>query len=276
MLIEAEKSGQTITLKGPGIIKGIFAKADPRHYDGLMLQIFWDEEEEPAIHVPLGLGFGSFRQQTFLLGTTEQGERGNGLPMPFMEAAKIRIINLNDETFNVSLKIAYQKKKAESLQGSRYLYGLYKHGYFSRRFSNYNFPNAGKEDFFYKNGYRVLDLTAEGHLVAYIDLFNCQPELDEHIYIDRGRTFPENAWNGTGHEDHFNMAYGHYNHSSAYVSGGSQSLTEANTRIYWNAPPVFKELIRFNWEWAPNIYKYPRRDAEFYSVVYWYMPPVDG
>ena len=270
MTINPGESSNTLNIKGPAVIKGIFVKASPENYDRSMLQIHWDNEEEPAIQVPLSLGFGSYRQNTFLLGETEDGWRANALPMPFQEEAKIKIINSNNTSSTVSLKIAYQKKQQLSKNEDQYLYGLYKHGYFSKRFSNYADSNASFENFFYVNGYRVLDIKGSGQVVAYTDLFNCQPELDEHIFIDESVGFPHNAWNGTGHEDHFNMAYGHYNHSSAYVSGGSHKMTEANTRIYWNSPIVFEEKIRFNWEWAPIIYKYPRRDAEFYSVVYWY------
>lgn len=99
---------------------------------------------------------------------------------------------------------------------------------------------------------------------------NCQPELDEHVFFDDERTFPDNSWNGTGHEDLFDMAWGHSPVSAPMTSGGSQHFEEVNVKLFWNNPMTFRQAIRFNWEWAFRFGVKPPRDARFASVVYWH------
>jgi len=39
-----------------------------------------------------------------------------------------------------------------------------------------------------------------GHLAAYLDLCLCQPELDEHVFVDVERILPDNISIGTIHD----------------------------------------------------------------------------
>jgi hypothetical protein len=154
---------------------------------------------------------------------------------------------------------------------------LYLHGYKNEgriaAGAEFEKPDLPLADFYYHNGYTAFEHQGTGHIVAYMDLFDCQPELDEHVFIDDERTFPDNRWNGTGHEDLFDMAWGHKPVSAPMTSGGSQSFEEVNVKLFWNDPMTFRTAIRFNWEWAFRFGVKPPRDARFASMVYWYGKP---
>ncbi len=100
-----------------------------------------------------------------------------------------------------------------------------------------------------------------------------QSELDEHVFIDEERTFPGKSWNGTGHEDLFDMAWGHKPVSAPMTSGGSEKFEEVNVKLFWNNPMTFRKSIRFNWELCFLCGRAAPRDARFASVVYWYGNP---
>ena len=53
-------------LKGPGLITYFYITDGSRghFYPGLVLEVFWDEEMEPSIRVPLSDFFGAFESQT--------------------------------------------------------------------------------------------------------------------------------------------------------------------------------------------------------------------
>ena len=110
---------------------------------------------------------------------------------------------------------------------------LQKYGTVRER-GQYEKPDLPLKDFFYHNGYSAFARTGPGILLPYMDLFDCQPELDEHVFIDDERSFPDNSWNGTGHEDLFDMAWGHSPFSAPMTSGGSQKFEEVNVKLFWN------------------------------------------
>ncbi len=258
-------------IEGPGIIRAIKLRCPAENLDNIFLDITWDTADKPSIHVPIGLGFGSAKQKTFAMGQGDDGRRFLYLPMPFRTAAKISLVSNTPASSKIELQVYYEPVKALPAE-AMILNGYYNHGQFLKGKDKFRFPDVPQNEFLYHNGYTVLDTKGTGHIVAYMDLFDCQPELDEHIFFDDQRSFPENSWNGTGHEDLFDMAWGHKTQSTPMVSGGSQSMQEANVKLFWNNPMTFKKAIRFNWEWAFMTGIEPPRDAKFKSVVYWYTP----
>ncbi|BDD10757.1 hypothetical protein FUAX_31890 [Fulvitalea axinellae] len=257
-----------IKLDGSGIIRGIELDADKETLKNLQMKIFWDGESRPSVDVPVELGFGSNEQSTLLLGANKSGKY-NYIPMPFQKNARISIHN--NSSRKLKFKVSIFREKADVANAVKKLRAKANSGKYYIKSSQPPYPKAPLNEYFYKNGFTVLDTHGAGHVIAYLDYFDCQPELDEHIFVDEKNNFPNNLWNGTGHEDLFDMSWGHFNKSSAYVSGGSEHAKEVNTRIFWESPITYKKSLKFNWEWTPNIYKNPNRDAGFSTVIYYYQ-----
>lgn len=260
-------------ISGPGIIRGIHLKAkEDNAIDDLYLKIYWDGSKSPSIVSPLDYGFGSRAHRTLAIGQSDDGWRFCLIPMPFKEKASIQLVSRSTEAIICDVKLLVEENV--SLPTDVLYLNSYKNEGFFPKGGQVDKPDLPLEDFFYHNGYTALDFKGAGHVVAYMDRFHCQPELDEHVFIDDERTFPDNSWNGTGHEDLFDMAWGHKYLSSPMTSGGSQDFKEVNVKLFWNAPMTFRKSIRFNWEW---IYKFSEksapRDARFASCVYWYAKP---
>ncbi len=114
-------AGETITLvdlEGPGIINRIWMTIRSRtEYDlrGLIINIYWDNEEKPAVSVPFGDFFGVGHGKTAIfenaLFSNPEGQSFNSfVQMPFKKAARIEVVNemerpVTDIFFDVSLQL---------------------------------------------------------------------------------------------------------------------------------------------------------------------------
>ncbi len=260
-------------ISGPGIIRGIRLKVkEDSAVDGLTLKIYWDDSQKPAIVSPLDYGFGSRANRTLAIGQSEDGWRFCLIPMPFREKASIQLVSGFIEEVICDVEVLFEENVSLP-EDVLYLNSYRNEGFFPKG-GRVDEPEFRLEDFFYHKGYTALDIKGTGHVVAYMDRFKCQPELDEHVFIDDERTFLDNSWNGTGHEDLFDMAWGHKPLSAPMTSGGSENFKEVNVKLFWNEPMTFQKSIRFNWEW---IYTFSQnsspKDAHFASCVYWYARP---
>ena len=261
-----------IELPGPGILRGIRIRTkEPQQIHDVELLIRWDDEEEFSIVAPLDHGFGSRKRRTLAIGQSVDGWRALCLPMPFREKASIKLASRSAEPVPCDLELLVDDE-TDLPDDVLYLWSCSNEGRIAKG-AEFAKPDLPLTDFFYHNGYTAFERVGAGHIVAYMDLFDCQPELDEHVFLDDERTFPENSWNGTGHEDLFDMAWGHKPVSAPMTSGGSQDFEEVNVKLFWNDPMTFRTAIRFNWEWAFRFGVRPPRNARFASVVYWYGNP---
>ncbi len=111
-------AGEAITLvdiEGPGIINRIWMTIRHRtEYDlrGLIINMYWDNEEKPAVSVPFGDFFGIGHGKTAVfenaLFSSPEAQSFNSLvQMPFKTAAKIEVVNemerpVSDIFFDVS------------------------------------------------------------------------------------------------------------------------------------------------------------------------------
>ncbi len=272
----AQRGGTTTAdvteLRGPGIIRGIRVrmKEAKQNYNAELL-IRWDNEKESDIVAPLDHGFGSRTHRTLAFGQSDGGWRDCCLPMPFRDKATIQLASRSAAAVECDVRLLVEE---DAVLPADVLY-LRSHKNEGRiaKGAEFEKPDLPLADFFYHNGYTAFERQGSGHVVAYMDLFDCQPELDEHIFIDDERAFPDNSWNGTGHEDLFDMAWGHSPVSAPMTSGGSQDFEEVNVKLFWNDPMTFRKAIRFNWEWAFRFGVRPPHNACFASVVYWYGEP---
>jgi hypothetical protein len=87
-------------LDGPGRILGIRLRAGtvrPAALERIRLRVFWDDEPEPAIDVPLATTWGNYFERAPFV-SKAQGADADGtlwlrLPMPFRQAARVELLN---------------------------------------------------------------------------------------------------------------------------------------------------------------------------------------
>jgi len=103
-------------MEGPGVIRQLWmtvASADPDYLRRISLKMYWEGEEEPSAHVPLGDFFGNgFKQVHYTalpMGVSSGGFYAY-LPMPFQRRARIVAVNGTGEVvdafyFNANVEL---------------------------------------------------------------------------------------------------------------------------------------------------------------------------
>ncbi|MBK0331459.1 DUF2961 domain-containing protein [Brachybacterium sp. MASK1Z-5] len=91
-----------VDVEGPGIIQHMWITVLPEHLRSLVLRVFWDDEAEPSIEVPLGdffcQGWARFAPVTSQMVTVAPAGGLNCYwPMPFSRRARMEIENLSTE-----------------------------------------------------------------------------------------------------------------------------------------------------------------------------------
>lgn len=284
--------GETHTLldvEGPGVITHIwitFLGPEPQgwapngsatHQD-MLLRIYWDGNEKPAVEAPVGdffaNAFGKRSEVISLPIIVEDGDSYNSFwHMPFRKSARIEIVNQGEQNINL-LYYNIDWIKLDSLpQDTPYFYAQYRQEY----------PVAQGKD------YLVLETEGKGHLVGVtLSVRTRSPswfgEGDEKIYID-GEVEPS-IW-GTGTEDYFLSAWGLKTTSTPYfgvpyfdqwgIVGGHTSAY----RWHINDPIVFQKGIKVTFEhfgWiSPDenpdyrAMSWNERQDDYSSVAYWYQ-----
>jgi hypothetical protein len=132
------KSGATCVLldvKGAGLISRIWltvADRSPEMLRSLKLEMFWENEERPAVSVPLGdfFGVGLGRTAKFhnaLFASPEGRSFVCYIPMPFRRAARIQVTNESAKDLtHIFFDVDFQAMKAWNGDN------LYFHAYWSR------------------------------------------------------------------------------------------------------------------------------------------------
>jgi len=284
--------GKTHTLldvKGPGVITHIwitFLGPEPQpwapngsaNHQEMLLKMYWDDDNEPAVEAPLGdffaNCFGKRSEVISLPVIVEDGDSYNCFwRMPFRKSAKIQIVNQSDKPISL-LYYNIDWIKLKSLpKNTPYFYARYRQEY----------PAQNGKD------YVVLETAGRGHYVGTVLAVRTRSpawfgEGDEKIYID-GETIPS-IW-GTGTEDYFLSAWGLKKTSTPYfgvpyfdqwgIVGGHTSAY----RWHINDPIVFTKSIKVSFEhygWVspdenPD-YKstsWNEREDDISSVAFWYQ-----
>jgi hypothetical protein len=242
-------AGETITLvdiEGPGIINRIWMTIRRRSsYElrSLIINIYWDNEEKPAVSAPLGdfFGIGLGRTATFesALFSNPEGRSFNSyIQMPFKKAAKIEIVNemehpVTDIFFDVNLQLL--KTWDESF--------LYFHAYWHRDTST-----TLTEDF------EILPLIeGKGRFLGTNLSVIANPrygntwwgEGEVKIYLDGDRDFPTLV--GTGTEDYIGTGWGQGEFAHKYQGNPIADVSKrqwAFYRYHIIDPIYFKSDIR--------------------------------
>lgn len=274
---------------GPGVITHIWltflgpepqnwAKQGAANHQEMLLRIYWDGADRPAVEAPVGdffaNAFGKRSEVTSLPVIVEDADSYNCFwSMPFRKSARIEIVNQSEKQISLLYYNIDWIKKDKLPKDTPYFYAQYRQEY----------PvQLGKD-------YVILDTKGKGHYVGTVlSVRSRSPawfgEGDEKIYID-GES-KASIW-GTGTEDYFLSAWGLKICSTPYfgvpyfdqwgIVGGHTSAY----RWHLSDPLVFNTGIKvtmehFGWispDENPD-YKatsWNERQDDYSSVAYWYQ-----
>jgi len=275
--------------KGPGVITHIWitflgpepqswAKQGSANHQEMLLRMYWDGHERPAVEAPVGdffaNCFGERREVISLPVIVEDADSYNCFwRMPFRKSARIEIVNQSDKPIGLLYYNIDWIKKKRLPRDTPYFYAQYRQEY----------PTEHGKD------YVVLDTRGKGHYVGTVLAVRTRSpswfgEGDEKIYIDGE---PKASIWGTGTEDYFLSAWGLKTTSTPYfgvpyfdqwgIVGGHTSAY----RWHLNDPIVFNKGIKVTFEhfgWiSPDEnpdYKsmsWNEREDDYASVAFWYQ-----
>ena len=265
----AIKDGKTATIadiKGPGVITRIWVtidSRDPYFLRRILIKMYWDDEKNPSVEVPIGDFFGTgLKYQQYISKFTGMTSGGYYcyFAMPFQKSAKIEIVNqTGQEVYAFYYQIEYQKLEAPLPKNVAYF-----HACWHRELRTTS-----------KDNYLILDAKGEGQFVGLnmsMQGYNGQLwylEGDEMVYVD-GEKKP--SMNGTGTEDFFTSGW-YFNRgefSAPYhgliIKNDSAARIAAYRFMVGDQVP-FKKSIKFTIEHGAE----NSEIADYSSTAYWYQ-----
>ncbi len=204
------KSGQRCVLldtRGPGIINRIWItirNRSPYTLRGLVINMYWDNEEKPAVSVPFGDFFGVGLGKTAIyenaLFSNPEGRSFNScIQMPFEKSARIEIVNEMDyDLFLIFFDVDYQLLKRWDDNF------MYFHAFWNR-----NTATTPGDDF------KILpEIKGKGRFLGTNISVITNPEYKDYwwgegelkAYLDGDDEYPTLV--GTGTEDYIGSAWG--------------------------------------------------------------------
>ena len=162
-----------------------------------ILRMYWDDEKEPSVEVPLGdffaMGWGKYARISSLAVCVNPGSAFNSYwPMPFRHKARITLENLDEKAMTCSTRWTTRSPVPTD--------AAYFHGQFRR-----------VNPLPYKQVYTIVDgIKGKGQYVGTYMAWGVHNngwwgEGEIKFYLDGDREFP--TINGTGTEDYFNGSY---------------------------------------------------------------------
>jgi hypothetical protein len=244
--IPAGKSKTLLEIDGPGIINRMWitiVDRSPKMLRSLKLEMFWDNEEKPAVAVPFGdffgIGLGKTAKYKNVLFVNPEGRSFNCfISMPFKKHAKIKITNDSDQ----DLKMIFFDVNFQLLKSWNENY-LYFHSFWQRDTST----TLG-EDF------EILPKkSGKGRFVGTNIGVNANPiyknywwgEGEVKIYLNGDQEYPTLV--GTGTEDYIGTAWGqgeYYNDYTGCLIADSENRQWAFYRYHIPDPIYFKTDCR--------------------------------
>ncbi len=275
--------GQTFTLgeiTGEGNIQHIWMTPTGNWRLSIM-RIYWDDEKEPSVEVPVGdffgMGWGKYAPLQSLAICVNPGSAFNSYwPMPFHKKARITMENLDDRQMSVYYQIDYTLGEVPKDAA-----------YFHAQFRRVN-PLP------YKEVFTILDgVKGKGHYVGTYMAYGTKSngwwgEGEIKFFIDGDKEFPTIA--GTGTEDYFNGSYDfenqvthQYETFTSPYSGLAQVIKPDGLYVSQQRFGLYRwhitDPVRFDTDlkitiqalgWRSNGTYLPLRD-DIASVAYWYQ-----
>ena len=206
-VIRSGASAELLNTGGPGIINRMWITISNRSAHalrGLVINMYWNDEEKPAVSVPFGdffgIGLGKTAEFENALFANPEGRSFNSyLQMPFKKKAKIEIVNQMDyDIAMIFFDVNYQLLNHwdDDL--------LYFHAYWHRDTST-----SLAEDF------NILPkINGKGRFIGTNVSVQANPEYKDYwwgegeikMYLDGDDTYPTLV--GTGTEDYIGTAWG--------------------------------------------------------------------
>lgn len=249
------------------------------NHSELVLRMYWDGAEQPAVESPVGdffaAGFGQRAEVRSIPVQVEGGDAYNCFwAMPFFEKARIEIENQSQKQLN-SFYYHVDYVKQESLPAET--------PYFCAQYRQ-EFPVESGRD------YLILDAQGRGHYVGTVLSGRARSPMwfgegDEKFYLD-GEVAPS-IW-GTGTEDYvlnaWGMGVGTFPYFGVSILEGDFGMVGWRTTVYrWHvADPVrFTKSLRVEIEDAGWISEdelaeghhqgFVERNDDFATVAFWYQ-----
>jgi len=267
------------TIDGPGTIRALYiALTDPSTPPApytlhkIILRVFWDGADRPAIEAPLvdffGSGFNLRPFNSLVAGTDMQldiplPDRRPGedrymycyFPMPFAGGARLELENRGRRKLGLMLymRVDPTEPPADSLR-------------FHARYR--------KEDPCQVLDYPLLETNGAGRVVGCVLNVDCPRrawwgEGDDKVWID-GERFP--SYFGTGSEDYLGDAWGLRPHIRPYQGVTLTNPYGKNSAYRWHIADCinFQRSLRFtieNWQFGGY------QDTYYSTVAFWYGQP---
>jgi hypothetical protein len=253
-------------INGPGLITRIWFTVDSRDpffLRRILIRMYWDDEKNPSVEVPMGDFFGTgFEYKHYysqFLGMTSGGYFCY-FPMPFKKNARIEIVNQTGEeiyAFYYHINIFQPEKPFKKNTA-------YFHAYWNRDIKTDKPEN-----------YTILEAEGNGHVVGLnmsMQSYNGSLgylEGDEMIWIDDEKN---PSIYGTGTEDYFTSGWyfkdGEF--SAPYhglILKDDKNGRIAAYRLHIPDPIPFQKSIKFTMEHGHA----NESVADYSSTVYWYQ-----
>jgi hypothetical protein len=193
-------AGTTYTvaeITGPGAIQHIWMTPTGT-WRFSILRMYWDDEKEPSVEVPLGdffaMGWGKYARISSLAVCVNPGSAFNSYwPMPFRHKAKITLENLDEKGMTLFYQVDYALSPVPADAA-----------YFHSQFRRVN-PLPYKEVFTIVDGIKGKGQYVGTYMAWGVHNNGWWGEGEIKFYMDGDREFP--TINGTGTEDYFNGSY---------------------------------------------------------------------
>jgi hypothetical protein len=288
--IPAGKTHVVLDAKGPGAITHIwftFFPPEPHEWapegsatnQDMLLRIYWDGAERPAVETPVGdffcNAFGKryeVASMPVVVGPT--GSYNCFWYMPFRKSARIEVVNQGSKPINLLYYNVDWIKQDSLPDDTPYFHAQYRQEY----------PMEHGKD------YVLLDTQGKGHYVGTVLSVRTRSpnwfgEGDEKIYIDGERK--ASIW-GTGTEDYFLQAWGLNKTCTPFFGTPyyDQNYRLIGSRLCcyrWHLadPIVFRKGIKVTFEhygWTSvdenpdhKLINWNEREDDLSSVAYWYQ-----
>lgn len=250
-------------LQGPGKVTYFYVTDDSggRFYRGLVLKVFWDDENEPSIHVPLADFFGAIGGKTIdyqsALMQINHYCYMCCLPMPFSRQARFVLANDGDKDYLQSVAYGIDYERAQQFAGEK-----------SRLHCRWHRSNPTLNAI-----HPILDVQGRGHYVGNFLQVHSRyhgwwGEGDTIFHID-GKTTTHTP----GTEDEYGSCWG-FEHTYSYLNSGYLLMEKEDHRMYrWYLPNPVRFQLSFKVEIQNQRYdnaQAPSRD-DYTSVAFWYQ-----
>ncbi|HDJ33240.1 MAG TPA: DUF2961 domain-containing protein [Bacteroidetes bacterium] len=252
--------------EGPGLISRIWMtidSRDPAAHRSLLLQIFWDDETDPSVEVPLGDFFGcGFGYQHYCAQYTGMSSGGYYcyFPMPFRKKARMALVNQStEELYAFYFHVDYYRLNKKMQARTPYFHAHWARDI--RTTSDKNFTAVEAEG---KGVFVGMNFSGQPYNNSLFYL-----EGDEMIYVDHEI---KPSIHGTGFEDYFTSGWYFKNGTFSAPYHGLVLLDESNGRVtaYRHHIPdaiPFEKSLKVTYEHGHG----NESVADFSTTCYWYQ-----